>query len=1570
MQDDGPPVGGAATNKGIWFQALWIVLQAARSRLKASSTGDENAVVRIVLEPSGGDVRIEHVTSRRIVQLKVKSAGTWSLKDVVTEVLPDLYKAVDLNDPDATYEFVTEGRQGQWEGADAFFNALRGKTRASAKESYDSLSPTTKVRFLGSEDWLPTNDRTEKGLFDRIVDDLRGPTPEPGKADRREKLETVREKVWHLLSRFRFDGEHSPESVRLELNRILNRVVSSRDDIATLSNAMAGWIASRSAKNNAEITPKEILTVHGLRHPVAIAEALDVHALSRASLSCGLNRLKYRPTWDIRRGDFSDDHAEIIVLSGSGGEGKSWGGFALADLATTVGVVWMESSDDLQRDLETVAREFWQNTLRRDEAKPLASIADHLQDIWGNIRGTPWLTIVIDRVASMAVAEGIWRLPLGAWGVKVVLACEEHVAAYLEKNHGPGQTRMVFWKFSRFSLAQVNAYLVLRLGPGHLDIPPDIRELLRTPQYAAMYCDLAESSRDGASVLDVTAWHPTNEYELVDRFWHRLEGLTAPMGRSDGFRLRELTKTVLENGEYPWSDRDLREAEIDEPTAGRLGSAGWLRRTSTGEFYEIPHDRLLNYAVAKLLVDRCARKEIDSAALIKVLADHQLSPKGRRLGYLMMDWFHLAINDKRVSGMVPEVVWGISVDADYRHREEFLNRLLPSLGRRAMPLLLDLLRRQAAIGNWYELVPIVTGVTATLADAERDLAKNTILALLKDGNPVVRRAGLRLAAVLPHPELLDAVWAVHREIRAKPSVYGKTDVQSYRLKDDSFNAMSNCVKLAPAWLEDAIMRAGVNSEEIKYLGYLVADMEDSGAAWHRRKADLIEKTNPRSPDALIANIGKWRDASEWNRLEEWARTQETADGGYALVAPQALKAMAEIDAEKAISSLPQIDEGTLYGCRRWFLPRFFLLAGERTRETLFQQISASKDPSRSADVYQGNENEMDRRTIDLILDQLGQRLANIRTATDESAPRPILFLGLERLASVARTDLLTAFSARKDSALERDLEYYVGTFLGPQRGRAHDGREREPGLRVLLRINADAYERVLIAYLADPDHWARYDAIDNAMRYSGELIIAPLTQAALEKSGDEVYDEMRLQAAARVLLAKNAFASLLPVMQKLGLQAPRDLQEFKPRAPFASGDVVTEILKGVESEEKDIAHGSLITLALLDPKAAVSVAVKGSNATLRKEDRIAISVAIGVAKVPDEAAVTFLAGAAADTETAFAARRSLSLVKGDAAHEALYKLLDSEWDDSTAFYLLHRPAFATRVRSRFVEQINRNGLEPLKGLVGGDPLSFLLNNAEDVELGRIIRLISASVREELYSAAVKGDNNLWVRGAQHAGIRGLSFIDPATALQLAVHVFTKRDSRDRHLYPGLIYQMDSEVARVEFLKVAEGEKDATVVAAMVATLKGASDAAWLDQTIRSGSVEARRSACRLSEGLAIDHLDLFASVRRALHDPNEKVSEAAERACESIIALQRAYALVGLLREDMPMSDVAAVTDAAISLGHNGYEHMSVPAWLGAIFKHPAVKKYPTLMAWLEDVLAKKRKANLKTAENEAKRNR
>jgi hypothetical protein len=147
--------GGAATCHGIWYQALWCVLQAATARvLRAGDSSSENETdLQLILEPSGGDALLERPDHRRVVQLKTRSGGTWSLKQVVQQVLPDLYQAVDLgNTGEVSYEFVTEGGMGQWGQVRRFFESLGGRLPAGASDAqfskaYEGLDDTSQMTF-------------------------------------------------------------------------------------------------------------------------------------------------------------------------------------------------------------------------------------------------------------------------------------------------------------------------------------------------------------------------------------------------------------------------------------------------------------------------------------------------------------------------------------------------------------------------------------------------------------------------------------------------------------------------------------------------------------------------------------------------------------------------------------------------------------------------------------------------------------------------------------------------------------------------------------------------------------------------------------------------------------------------------------------------------------------------------------------------------------------------------------------------------------------------------------------------------------------------------------------------------------------------------------------------------------------------------------------------------------------------------------------------------------------------------------------------------------------------------
>src|SRR5690242_2518979 len=117
--------GGSSTINGVVYQLLRSLLHVAKIRVhRVALESGETTVPRqltVILEPrgGGGDLQVRGTDSLIVEQIKTRSDGsTWSLREVIEQVLPDLFLAVAQGDAEKTnrYRFVTEGRMGAWIG--------------------------------------------------------------------------------------------------------------------------------------------------------------------------------------------------------------------------------------------------------------------------------------------------------------------------------------------------------------------------------------------------------------------------------------------------------------------------------------------------------------------------------------------------------------------------------------------------------------------------------------------------------------------------------------------------------------------------------------------------------------------------------------------------------------------------------------------------------------------------------------------------------------------------------------------------------------------------------------------------------------------------------------------------------------------------------------------------------------------------------------------------------------------------------------------------------------------------------------------------------------------------------------------------------------------------------------------------------------------------------------------------------------------------------------------------------------------------------------------------------------
>src|SRR5262245_3719099 len=126
------PAGGPSTINGVLYQMLWALHRLGTLTVRSSAVDDSTGQltdVTIVLEPSDGGDQQEIQGNRRIVeQIKSRSSlRTWSLQEIIREVLPDTDRAVDLAHPNTEYRFVTEGQRGNWKQVEDFFASLQAR---------------------------------------------------------------------------------------------------------------------------------------------------------------------------------------------------------------------------------------------------------------------------------------------------------------------------------------------------------------------------------------------------------------------------------------------------------------------------------------------------------------------------------------------------------------------------------------------------------------------------------------------------------------------------------------------------------------------------------------------------------------------------------------------------------------------------------------------------------------------------------------------------------------------------------------------------------------------------------------------------------------------------------------------------------------------------------------------------------------------------------------------------------------------------------------------------------------------------------------------------------------------------------------------------------------------------------------------------------------------------------------------------------------------------------------------------------------------------------------------------
>ena len=418
----------------------------------------------------GGDQQLVSPGHRVVEQLKSRSDhGTWSLQEIVTEVLPNLYRAVDLDQPNTAYRFVTEGRMGGWTAAYDLFRSL--EERRPADDILAGLDDSEELAFRrkakqnghsGNIFW-EAGKYTERCLFERIVSHLRSASNVDA-----EPIDVTHRKAWHLLAHFEFDGGHTIDSLQKSVDACLAGLVPTIENLATIRDALLLDLARRATVGGERIVASAFLRGHNLdATPLSNWRDLTKKATDHFWRTITPQKINLR---EEARPEFVDivlsrwaTGCPILVLSGESGQGKTWLGYSLLReaLCREEAVVAIEARGDADRDLDVAAGVFWQEIVGHDNVLPFVRICKRLRQVRTGEEGRR-VTLLIDGVHDHTEATRLVRTPWEDWGVRVIITCLPSIAGMIVD--ATGNERVSQLSVPDLSVRELQEYLSATIG--------------------------------------------------------------------------------------------------------------------------------------------------------------------------------------------------------------------------------------------------------------------------------------------------------------------------------------------------------------------------------------------------------------------------------------------------------------------------------------------------------------------------------------------------------------------------------------------------------------------------------------------------------------------------------------------------------------------------------------------------------------------------------------------------------------------------------------------------------------------------------------------------------------------------------------------------------------------------------------------------------------------------------------------------------------------------------------------------------------------------------------------------
>ncbi|KAA3509208.1 hypothetical protein DXM21_22570 [Agrobacterium rosae] len=1088
--------GGPAAINGFLYQFLANLAHISRATLSPSSDEDSSTVV-ITLEPGAGDASVLDGDHLLIEQYKTRSAGrTWSLKDVISEVLPDLLKAVpDLSDDSqASFRFVTDGRKGA--RYDELFRVIE-KLAAEAETSVPGASLDTKVirSFFNAPTDPSTADpldypSTDLAFFDHICSKLAGETD--------KNTEEHRKKVRRLLSGFSVKMEATDDAYIAEIDALLEVVVDYRENIAAKRRELYGILLDKSAVGNIEITPEELLSEAGLvskpiRDRSKLARAL-FSAMSVAMTSLGYCRKDdVRPLLEL-------GEKTVTLFSGGSGSGKTWALCSAAEAAMRAGLpsVIVRSKGDADKTLKSAANRLWIDGMGYDEDVSLkvvharvqkSVIGDSVEDQSSNL---PLAIIFVDNVQTVEEARELSLEIMEHGRFRLVMSVPENVGAAVSSQIGSEHSKVR--SIGDFSFVQLREFLRLRDRPFN-DLPDDLRKLLCKPVLARVYAQFEVSE----------TFTPQNEYEIFENYYDQVWKLRGLVDHPDdeAMVVELLSATIDGKCEYPWDAATRTKLGINSDMRIRLERAGIIAGTD-GADAEIWHDRVLNWMVAVTLRRLRRKSKIDAKHLcdiIEAMYESKHTIGGRSLGYVAMDYLWLALASPTAADLSDCTMLMRRLEGNpvqHAHMQGIYLLLVPTLGARAAKPLEQRLREMGKANAPLWQVKIVMKALVESLKVAREDAIDVSGQLLKEDSPILQDAGVALAQSVPSPVLLDRLWTVYcdrhrwlqnKEVQNEPD----RDYPDLNSREDAMRALRRCGDLSPSWLDARLKHAVSRGDPLDGLAYMLVGIrpEAGSPIWSLHKAMLIEHMPKQRMRSLAYAVRRFRDQAEIPALKDWLAIEED------WMQQAAFAALCELDPDQALAVMTAgIKQGK--GTTSWWARPLLFKKPDQFRNALLQILADDGEVSRTAQsAFRGVEDEIDDPLWNHWLGELTIKVRGIIEGERYRHPNDF-YSPFSFVLSVTRHDHLLALQSKAGTPFEEDVyAIALGRLSLLEDIKGHDDVTTD-AVELLRRISGKRYEDLVLAALCHPDSAARWIGLSQAAAHPSEAVTAAVRRVASE----------------------------------------------------------------------------------------------------------------------------------------------------------------------------------------------------------------------------------------------------------------------------------------------------------------------------------------------------------------------------------------------------------------------------------------------------------------------------------------